>query len=167
MAATTCYDMLLQLKETQSFGRHAVSTPRGLGTSGRRTGGRPSSEEAEDSGTSQAPSTAQAKPRPRAELRPQPRKWPAHLRGLRPKMSPTSAAARALKWPKMSPTSAAQTRPRQKLRPQRRPAWPNRPRTSPPDIDGPTRAPARISIPTSKVVCVLPRTGWPSRGFAP
>ena len=92
MTATTCYDMLLQsttaqrLKETQSFGRRAVSTPRGLGTSGdaapAASGGRPGSEEAEDSGTSQAPSTAQARPRPRAELRPQPRKWPARFRGL-------------------------------------------------------------------------------------
>ena len=49
-------------------------------------GGRPSSEVAEEiadlSGTSQAPSTAQARPRPRAELRPQPRKWPARFRGL-------------------------------------------------------------------------------------
>ena len=90
MAATTCYDVLLQLEETQSLGRRTVSTPCGLRTSGHRTGrrrgGRPGSEVAEDvadlSGTSQAPSTAQARPRPRAELRPQPRKWPARFRGL-------------------------------------------------------------------------------------
>jgi len=52
MAATTCYDVLLQLEETQSLGRRTVSTPCGLRASGHRTGrrrgGRPGSEVAED-----------------------------------------------------------------------------------------------------------------------
>ena len=79
------------------------------------------------------------------------------------------AAARALKWPRTSPTSAAQTRPRPKLRAQRRPARPNRPRTSQPYVDGPSQAqaPARTPTPTSEVACALPRTGWPSGVFAP
>ena len=112
MAATTCYDVLLQLEQTQSLGRRTVSTPCGLRTSGHRTGrgrgGCPRSAVAEDvadlTGPNLGPgrnsdlnvgrrgrtgrgrrnhtSTAQARPRPKPELRPQLRKWPARFCGL-------------------------------------------------------------------------------------
>ena len=64
MAATTCYDVLLQLEETQSLGRRTVSTPCGLRTSGhrsgRRRGGRPGSEVDEDVADLSSPNQAPA-----------------------------------------------------------------------------------------------------------